>query len=90
MIKSTYISNIEIASFDNLVTDILNALDENENGKVMNIGIKNQNGEIYRILDIERFSNFMSTINKLVSLGLEDELVNSIFPLNGFDAIFSK
>lgn len=40
MIKSTYISNIEIASFDNLVTDILNALDENENGKVMNIGIK--------------------------------------------------
>ncbi|MBC5853226.1 hypothetical protein [Vibrio metschnikovii] len=90
MIKSTYISNIEIASFDNQVTDIVNALYKNENGKVMNIGIKNQNGEIYRILDVEGFSNFMSTISKLISLGLKDELVNSIFPLNGLDAIFSK
>ncbi|OXX49039.1 hypothetical protein B9J93_03345 [Vibrio sp. V17_P4S1T151] len=90
MIKSTYISNIEIASFDNQVTDIVNALDKNEDGKVMNIGIKNQNGEIYRILDVEGLSNFMSAISKLVSLGLEDELVNSIFPLNGLDAIFSK
>lgn len=54
------------------------------------IGIRNDDGEIYRLIGAARHNNYMNAIEELADLGLVDELQDSDEIREGCDAIFSE
>lgn len=56
----------------------------------MIIGIRNEAGEIYRLIGATKANSFMNAVEELSDLGLTDELQFTDGPQNGCDAIFSK
>ncbi|TFW26278.1 hypothetical protein E4L96_04555 [Massilia arenosa] len=55
----------------------------------MLIGLRNEAGEIYRLIGAARPNNFMNAVEELTDIGLEDELSDADGPQDGYDAIFS-
>lgn len=58
-------------------------------GNVMRIGIRNDDGAIYRTVTTTGLGDFMGCVGALQALGLTDELADSTSMREGFDAIFS-
>lgn len=56
----------------------------------MVIGLRNEAGEIYRLIGATKPNSFMNAVEELADLGLEDELQDSDGPQQGFDAIFGE
>lgn len=56
----------------------------------MLIGIRNEAGEIYRLIGATKHNSFMNAVEELFDLGLTDELQNTNSTQNGCDAIFSE
>lgn len=54
------------------------------------IGIRNEDGEIYRLIGATRHNSFMNAIEELFDLGLVDELQDGDTTRDGCDAIFSE
>ena len=54
----------------------------------MQIGVRNEDGDIYRAFGLTGFSEFMDAVSKLAGLGLVDELQKENGPRHGYDAIF--
>lgn len=54
------------------------------------IGIRNEAGEIYRLIGATKHNSFMNAIEELFELGLVDELQDSEASVDGCDAIFSE
>lgn len=54
------------------------------------IGIRNEAGEIYRLIGATKHNSFMNAIEELFDLGLVDELQDSDSTQDGCDAIFSE
>ncbi|MES2259802.1 MAG: hypothetical protein V4724_14870 [Pseudomonadota bacterium] len=54
------------------------------------IGIRNEDGEIYRLIGATKHNSFMNAIEELFDLGLVDELQDTEGTLEGCDAIFSE
>ena len=54
------------------------------------IGVRNEAGEIYRLIGATKHSSFMNAIEELFDLGLTDELQHTDSTLDGCDAIFSE
>ncbi|MET3131003.1 hypothetical protein AAKU55_001261 [Oxalobacteraceae bacterium GrIS 1.11] len=54
------------------------------------IGIRNEAGEIYRLIGATKHNSFMNAIEELFDLGLVDELQDTDTPQDGCDAIFSE
>ncbi|WP_317204878.1 hypothetical protein [Janthinobacterium sp.] len=54
------------------------------------IGIRNEAGEIYRLIGATKHNSFMNAIEELFDLGLVDELQDSDATQDGCDAIFSE
>ena len=54
------------------------------------IGIRNEDGDIYRLIGAMRHHNFMNAIEELQDLGLVDELQDSDDTQDGCDAIFRE
>lgn len=91
--KTAIIPGKKPAHFDkhiigNLLLDIV-PVDEVRKENML-IGVRNEDGDIYRLIGAPKLNNFMNAVEELFDLGLEDELENTEEPKDGCDAIFSE
>ena len=56
----------------------------------MLIGVRNEAGDIYRLIGATKVNSFMNAVEELIDLGLVDELQDTEEPKDGCDAIFSE
>ena len=56
----------------------------------MLIGVRNEAGDIYRLIGATKVNSFMNATEELIDLGLVDELQDTEEPKEGCDAIFSE
>ena len=56
----------------------------------MLIGVRNEEGDIYRLIGATKVNRFMNAVEELGDLGLVDELQNTEEPKDGYDAIFTE
>ncbi|MFT5643566.1 MAG: hypothetical protein ACI83P_001113 [Janthinobacterium sp.] len=52
------------------------------------VGIRNEAGDIYRLIGATKHNSFTNAIEELLDLGLVDELQDADTPQDGYDAIF--
>ncbi|MEO7497653.1 MAG: hypothetical protein ABIT83_13380 [Massilia sp.] len=91
--KTSRLDGKKPAKFDkhiigNLLLDVAGA-DEVRQEKMI-IGVRNEDGEIYRLIGATKINSFMNAVEELFDLGLVDELQNTETPQDGCDAIFSE
>lgn len=89
--KTTVFANKDVAQFDSQITDqlpLISGTEKSVREERMQIGIRNENGDIYRAIGITGMGNFLEAINKLVEIGLIDELQFENGMRQGYDAIF--
>lgn len=90
MIESKYISGKELPKYDPEITSAINAYAIDGGGNTMVIGVKNHEGQIYRVIDATGMGAYITITSALTKIGLEDELKNSLYGENGFDSIFKS
>lgn len=91
--KTSLIDGLTPAHFDkhiigNLLLDVA-PLDEVKLEPML-IGVRNEAGEIYRLIGATKLNSFMNAVEELFDLGLVDELEDTEEPKDGCDAIFSE
>jgi hypothetical protein len=91
--KTSQLTGVPASKFDkhiigNLLLNV-DSTDEVRKEKMI-IGVRNEKGEIYRLIGATKLNSYMNAIEELVDLGLVDELQESDGPQDGYDAIFSK
>jgi hypothetical protein len=91
-VKTTLLAGKKPATFDkhiigNLLLDV-STPDDVRQEKLL-IGVRNEEGEIYRLIGATKHNSFMNAVEELFDLGLVDELQDSEGPEDGYDAIFS-
>jgi hypothetical protein len=92
-LKTAQIEGKQPAKFDkhiigNLLLDVA-PVDEVRQEKML-IGVRNEAGEIYRLIGATKLNSFMNAVEELFDLGLVDELQDTEEPKDGCDAIFSE
>jgi hypothetical protein len=92
-LKTTLLEGKKPAHFDkhiigNLLLDVA-PVDEVRKEKML-IGVRNEAGEIYRLIGATKVNSFMNAVEELIDLGLEDELEDTEELREGCDAIFSE
>jgi hypothetical protein len=70
----------------NLLLDIA-SVDEVRQEKML-VGVRNEAGEIYRLIGATKVNSYMNAVEELEDLGLVDELKDTEAPQEGCDAIF--
>ncbi|QYF95504.1 hypothetical protein KY495_10335 [Massilia sp. PAMC28688] len=91
--KTTLLDGITPAKFDKHIIGnlLLNVATPDEVRKEkMLIGVRNEAGEVYRLIGATKVNSFNNASEELVDLGLVDELIDSEEPQDGFDAIFKQ
>ena len=91
--KTTLLEGKTPSKFDKHIIGnlLLNAANEEEVRKEkMLIGVRNEAGDIYRLIGATKVNSFMNAVEELFDLGLVDELQNTEEPKEGYDAIFSE
>ena len=91
--KTSLIEGKKPAHFDkhiigNILLDVA-SLDEVRQ-EAMLIGVRNEAGEIYRLIGATKLNSFMNATEELLDLGLVDELQDLEEQKEGCDAIFSE
>ena len=91
--KTTLIEGKKPAHFDkhiigNILLDVA-SLDEVRE-EAMLIGVRNEAGEIYRLIGATKLNSFMNATEELLDLGLVDELQDLEEQKEGCDAIFGE
>ena len=91
--KTALIEGKKPAHFDkhiigNILLDV--ASEEEVRQHKMLIGVRNEAGEIYRLIGAAKLNSFMNAVEELIDLGLVDELEDTEEPKDGLDAIFSE
>ncbi|MFN3791890.1 hypothetical protein [Massilia sp.] len=91
--KTSLIEGKKPAHFDkhiigNILLDVA-PLDEVRQ-EAMLIGVRNEAGEIYRLIGATKLNSFMNATEELLDLGLVDELQDLEEQKEGCDAIFSE
>lgn len=91
--KTTLLEGKKPAHFDkhiigNLLLEVAPP-DEVREEKML-IGVRNEAGEIYRLIGATKLNSFMNAVEELFDLGLVDELQDTEEPKEGCDAIFSE
>jgi hypothetical protein len=92
-VKTALLDNKKPAHFDkhiigNLLLDV--ATPDEVREEDMLIGVRNEDGEIYRLIGASKLNSFMNAVEELFDLGLVDELQDTEEPKEGCDAIFSE
>lgn len=72
----------------NLLLDVASA--EEVRQEKMLIGVRNESGEIYRLIGATKVNSYMNAVEELEDLGMVDELKDTEAPQDGCDAIFSE
>lgn len=91
--KTTLIDGVKPAKFDKHIIGnlLLNQATEDEvRMEKLLIGIRNEDGEIYRLIGATKPNSFMNAVEELGELDLIDELKDYDDPQDGYDAIFSE
>ena len=91
--KTVLLEGKKPANFDKtIIANIL--LEQASEAEVRNekmiIGLRNEDGEIYRLIGATKPNSFMNAVEELDDMGLEDELHDSDGPQDGYDAIFGE
>ncbi|GAB3465178.1 hypothetical protein GCM10027321_29920 [Massilia terrae] len=91
--KTTLLEGKKPAHFDkhiigNLLLDVA-PVDEVRQEKML-IGVRNEAGEIYRLIGAAKVNSFINAVEELLDLGLVDELKDTEDSRDGYDAIFSE
>ena len=91
--KTTLLEGKQPAHFDkhiigNILLDV--ATEEEVRQHKMLIGVRNEEGDIYRLIGAAKLNNFMNAVEELIDLGLVDELQDTEELKEGCDAIFSE
>jgi hypothetical protein len=92
-LKTALLEGKKPAKFDkhiigNLLLDVASA-DEVRQEEML-IGVRNEAGDIYRLIGASKLNSFMNAVEELFDLGLVDELQDTEEPKDGCDAIFSE
>lgn len=93
MLKTTLLDGIKPAKFDKQITG--NLLLENSSADLVRkekllIGIRNEDGEIYRLIGATKHNSFTNAVEELEDLELVDELGDVEGTVEGCDAIFGE
>lgn len=91
--KTALLEGKKPAHFDkhiigNLLLDV--APVEEVRQETLLIGVRNEAGDIYRLIGATKHNSFMNAVEELFDLGLVDELEQQEEPKEGCDAIFSE
>ena len=91
--KTTLIDGMTPAHFDkhiigNILLEVA-PVDEVRQHKML-IGVRNEAGDIYRLIGAAKINSFMNAVEELLDLGLVDELENLEEQKEGCDAIFGE
>ena len=93
MLKTTLLDGAKPAKFDKQITSNLlletASLDEVRKEKLL-IGVRNEDGEIYRLIGATKHNSFTNAVEELDDLGLVDELQEEEGTQEGCDAIFGE
>jgi hypothetical protein len=92
-LKTTLLEGMKPAHFDkHIIGNILldQATEEEVRQHKMLIGVRNEAGEIYRLIGAAKLNSFMNAVEELIDLGLVDELQDTEELKDGCDAIFSE
>jgi hypothetical protein len=92
-LKTSLIEGKKPAHFDkhivgNILLDVAPADEVKQ--EAMLIGVRNEAGEIYRLIGASKLNSFMNASEELLDLGLTDELQDLEEQKEGCDAIFSE
>ena len=91
--KTSLIDGLKPAHFDKHITGNI-LLDvaplEEVKQEPMLIGVRNEDGEIYRLIGATKLNSFMNAVEELADLGLVDELEELEEQKEGCDAIFAE
>jgi hypothetical protein len=92
-LKTTLLEGKKPAKFDkhiigNLLLNVA-PVDEVRQEKML-IGVRNEAGDIYRLIGATKLNSFMNAVEELFDLGLVDELQDTETPQDGCDAIFRE
>jgi len=93
MLKTTLLDGIKPAKFDKQITG--NLLLENTSAELVRkekllIGIRNEDGDIYRLIGATKHNSFTNAVEELEDLELVDELGDVEGTAEGCDAIFGE
>ena len=91
--KTTLLQGKTPAKFDkNIIGNLLLNVASPDEVRLekMLIGVRNEAGEIYRLIGATKVNSFMNAVEELFDLGLVDELKDTEAPQDGYDAIFSE
>ncbi|MEN3278850.1 MAG: hypothetical protein V7631_4640 [Massilia sp.] len=89
--KTALLDGIKPAKIDkqimaNLLLDIA-PVDEVRQEKML-VGVRNEAGQIYRLIGAAKANSYTNAVEELEDLGLVDELKDTDSPQEGCDAIF--
>lgn len=87
LLDGTTPAQIDTQIMANLLLDVASASLVRQ--EKMLIGVRNEHGEIYRLIGATKANSFMNAVEELEDLGLVDELKDTETPQDGCDAIFS-
>lgn len=92
MVKTTLIDGKQAATFDTtlfIAIDLIPAEPHIVWTESLLIGIRNEFGEIYRVIGVTGMSSFVDLAAKLHALGYRDEAVSADEADQGLDAVMS-
>lgn len=91
--KTSLLEGKKPAKFDkhiigNLLLDVAPADEVRQEALI--VGVRNEDGEIYRLIGASTHRSFMNAVEELFDLDLVDELEDVDDPVEGCDAIFRE
>ncbi len=91
--KTTLLDGMKPAKFDkHIIGNLLlnqSTPDEVRQEKML-IGIRNEEGDIYRLIGAPKLKSYTNAVEELEDLELVDELQDADGPQDGYDAIFRQ
>jgi hypothetical protein len=90
--NTTLIEGKQLAEYDATVLKTINLIPstpQSVSAQRLLVGIRNEHGDVYRVIKIAGLNNFLDLIGKLRDLGFIDELAEAYGDKQGFDAVIS-
>lgn len=85
-----YIKGKEVAFFDEEITALIDENDDEfgSSGHSMDVGVKNEKGDLYRVVRCWGLGEYMRFTQAMLSLGFDDVLYDNTGTQNGLDSLF--
>ncbi|MGZ8290853.1 MAG: hypothetical protein ACXW2U_11795 [Telluria sp.] len=93
MLKTTLLEGAEPSQFDKQITGNLlleDATPDEVRAEKMVIGVRNEEGDIYRLIGATKANSYMNAVEELADMELVDELQDVEDTREGCDAIFRE